>query len=172
MNILVIEEAVGGLWNISVGEDHKEAIAEAGGIKALCVMIFKWSNDGDRVLQDGSLAKLVTYDKCSMEVAAFGSIHALVMLPCNCKHDGVPRIASLDSMYILQWFLKDLTETLGRCHVHIRSGSNLDNNAKLWGLEAGELHKYVSSSLFSSPSRFGISTLVGIGSIMWAGTYV
>ncbi|GJX74383.1 hypothetical protein Tco_0312978 [Tanacetum coccineum] len=39
-------------------------------------------------------------------------------------------------------------------------------------LEAGELHKYVSSSLFSSPSRFGISTLVGIGSIMWAGTYV
>ena len=38
--------------------------------------------------------------------------------------------------------------------------------------EAGEVHNYVSSSVFSSPSRSGISTLVGTGSIMWAGTYV
>ncbi|GJS16017.1 ferric reduction oxidase 7, chloroplastic-like protein [Tanacetum coccineum] len=39
-------------------------------------------------------------------------------------------------------------------------------------LEAGEVHNYVSSSVFSYPSRSGISTLVGTGTIMWAGTYV
>ncbi|XP_071731267.1 ferric reduction oxidase 7, chloroplastic-like isoform X2 [Rutidosis leptorrhynchoides] len=39
-------------------------------------------------------------------------------------------------------------------------------------LEEGEVHKHVSSSACSSPSRSAMSKLVGTGSIMWAGTYV
>ena len=80
MNRLVAEEAAGGLWNLSVGEEHKVshifmscfmfrccfyvrgvfreffafffqgAIAEAGGVKALVDLIFKWSTGGDGVL--------------------------------------------------------------------------------------------------------------------------
>ncbi|PWA84222.1 ferric reductase, NAD binding domain-containing protein [Artemisia annua] len=38
--------------------------------------------------------------------------------------------------------------------------------------EASEVHNYVSSLVFSSPIRSGIYTLVGIGSIMWAGAYL
>lgn len=37
----------------------------------------------------GALANLAADDKCSMEVANVGGVHALVMLACNCKHEGV-----------------------------------------------------------------------------------
>lgn len=79
MNRLVAEEAAGGLWNLSVGEEHKVAnfavlshilnfqlslllaitvivfrlqgaIAEAGAVQALVDLIFKWSIGGDGVL--------------------------------------------------------------------------------------------------------------------------
>lgn len=37
----------------------------------------------------GALANLAADDKCSMEVALAGGVHALVMLACNCKFEGV-----------------------------------------------------------------------------------
>ncbi|XP_021614881.1 protein ARABIDILLO 1 isoform X2 [Manihot esculenta] len=69
MNRLVAEEAAGGLWNLSVGEEHKERAA-------------------------GALANLAADDKCSMEVALAGGVHALVMLACNCKFEGVQEQAA------------------------------------------------------------------------------
>ncbi|GJZ10451.1 hypothetical protein Tco_0545210 [Tanacetum coccineum] len=55
------------------GSPTIEAIAEAGGIKTLVDMIFKWSNDGDGVLKRpaGVHVNLFADEKCSMEVAAF-----------------------------------------------------------------------------------------------------
>ncbi|XP_044502318.1 protein ARABIDILLO 1-like isoform X2 [Mangifera indica] len=69
MNRLVAEEAAGGLWNLSVGEEHKERAA-------------------------GALANLAADDKCSMEVAMAGGVHALVMLARNCKFEGVQEQAA------------------------------------------------------------------------------
>ncbi|CAN1289906.1 Protein ARABIDILLO 1 [Linum perenne] len=98
LNKLVAEEAAGGLWNLSVGEEHKVegAIAEAGGVKALVDLIFKWSSGGDGVLERaaGALANLAADDKCSMEVALAGGVHALVMLARNCKFEGVQEQAA------------------------------------------------------------------------------
>lgn len=37
----------------------------------------------------GALANLAADDKCSMEVALAGGVHALVMLARNCKFEGV-----------------------------------------------------------------------------------
>lgn len=37
----------------------------------------------------GALANLAADDKCSMEVAVVGGVHALVMLARNCKFEGV-----------------------------------------------------------------------------------
>ncbi|XP_076951073.1 ferric reduction oxidase 7, chloroplastic-like [Bidens hawaiensis] len=39
-------------------------------------------------------------------------------------------------------------------------------------LEEGDLQKYVSPCDFSSPSRSGMSRIVGTGNIMWAGAYM
>ncbi|KAA3456868.1 protein ARABIDILLO 1-like [Gossypium australe] len=111
MNRLVAEEAAGGLWNLSVGDDHKlssdflssfnpvlfpDAIAEAGGIKALVDLIFKWSSNTDGLLEHatGALANLGTDEKCSMEVAVAGGIHALAMLARTCKFEGVQEQAA------------------------------------------------------------------------------
>jgi len=71
----------GGLWNLSVGEEDKGAIAEVGGVKALVDLIFKWSTGGDGVLERaaGALANLAVDDKCSIEVALVGDVHALLM---------------------------------------------------------------------------------------------
>ena len=81
----------GGLWNLSVGEEDKGAIAEVGGVKALVDLIFKWSTGGDGVLERaaGALANLAVDDKCSIEVALVGDVHALLMLAQNCKFEGV-----------------------------------------------------------------------------------
>ncbi|KAF2303563.1 hypothetical protein GH714_019187 [Hevea brasiliensis] len=96
MNRLVAEEAAGGLWNLSVGDDHKGTIAEAGGVKALVDLIFKWSSGSDGVLERaaGALANLAADDKCSLEVALAGGVHALVMLARNCKFEGVQEQAA------------------------------------------------------------------------------
>ncbi|GMH21645.1 hypothetical protein Nepgr_023487 [Nepenthes gracilis] len=94
MNRLVAGEAAGGLWNLSVGEEHKGAITEAGGVKALVDLIFKWSSGDDGVLESaaGALANLATDDKCSMEVALTVGVHALVMLARSCKSEGVQEL--------------------------------------------------------------------------------
>ncbi|KAE8672148.1 Protein ARABIDILLO 2 [Hibiscus syriacus] len=96
MNKLVAEEAAEGLWNLSVGEEHKAAIAEAGGVQALVDLIFKWSSGGDGVLERaaGALANLAADDKCSIEVASAGGVNALVMLARNCKFEGVQEQAA------------------------------------------------------------------------------
>ncbi|KVI01658.1 cytochrome b245, heavy chain [Cynara cardunculus var. scolymus] len=39
-------------------------------------------------------------------------------------------------------------------------------------LEEGEVQKYASSTVFSSPSQCGMSRLVGTGNTIWSGTYV
>ena len=42
--------ATGGIWNLSVGEEHKAAIVATGGIKALVDLIFRWPAGSDGVL--------------------------------------------------------------------------------------------------------------------------
>lgn len=46
----------------------------------------------------GALANLAADDKCSMEVALAGGVHALVMLARNCKFEGV------QEQVVLHWF--------------------------------------------------------------------
>ena len=48
----------------------------------------------------GALANLAADDKCSMEVALAGGVHALVMLARNCKFEGV------QEQVVLHWFLR------------------------------------------------------------------
>ncbi|KAM3266158.1 protein ARABIDILLO 1 [Capsicum annuum] len=149
MNRLAAEEAAGGLWNLSVGEEHKvrliatffcsaicfllnksqlqAAIAEAGGVKALVDLIFKWSiTGGEGVLERaaGALANLAADDKCSMEVAAVGGVHALVKLAQNCKAEGVQEQAA---------------RALANLAAH---GDSNSNNAAV-GQEAGALEALV-----------------------------
>ncbi|XP_076954591.1 protein ARABIDILLO 2-like [Bidens hawaiensis] len=45
LNRWVATEAVGGLWNLSVLDEHKGAIGEAGAIKSLVDLTVKWSSD-------------------------------------------------------------------------------------------------------------------------------
>ncbi|PON70208.1 Beta-catenin [Trema orientale] len=126
MNRLVAEEAAGGLWNLSVGEEHKGSIAEAGGVKALVDLIFKWSSGGDGVLERaaGALANLAADDKCSTEVAVAGGVHALVMLARSCKFEGVQEQAA---------------RALANLAAH---GDSNSNNAAV-GQEAGALEALV-----------------------------
>ncbi|KAL1108644.1 hypothetical protein V6Z11_D03G125000 [Gossypium hirsutum] len=141
MNRLVAEEAAGGLLNLSVGDDHKlssdflssfnpvlfqGAIAEAGGIKALVDLIFKWSSNTDGLLEHatGALANLGADEKCSMEVAVAGGIHALAMLARTCKFEGVQEQAA---------------RALANLAAH---GDSNSNNAAI-GQEAGALEALV-----------------------------
>uniref|UniRef100_A0A0E0R2J3 F-box domain-containing protein n=1 Tax=Oryza rufipogon TaxID=4529 RepID=A0A0E0R2J3_ORYRU len=144
MNRLVAEEAAGGLWNLSVGEEHKvvtpwmlntliamsdvllAAIAAAGGIKALVDLILRWPAGTDGVLERaaGALANLAADDKCSMEVAKAGGVHALVMLARSCKLEGV---------------LEQAARALANLAAH---GDNNNNNAAV-GQEAGALEALV-----------------------------
>ncbi|KAF5192133.1 Arabidillo-like protein [Thalictrum thalictroides] len=97
-------------------------IAGAGGIKALVDLIFKWPSGGDGVLERaaGALANLAADDKCSMEVALAGGVHALVMLARSCKFEGVQEQAA---------------RALANLAAH---GDNNSNNAAV-GQEAGAL---------------------------------
>ncbi|XP_047325506.1 protein ARABIDILLO 1-like [Impatiens glandulifera] len=95
MDRVVVEEAAGGLWNMSAGE-HKSVIAEAGGIKALVDLIFKWSPGNDCVLERaaGALANLAADDHCSLEFEVVGGVNSLVMLTRNCKSERVQEQAA------------------------------------------------------------------------------
>ncbi|KAB2038169.1 hypothetical protein ES319_D03G127200v1 [Gossypium barbadense] len=121
MNRLVAEEAAGGLLNLSVGDDHK-----AGGVKALVDLIFKWSSNTDGLLEHatGALANLGADEKCSMEVAVAGGIHALAMLARTCKFEGVQEQAA---------------RALANLAAH---GDSNSNNAAI-GQEAGALEALV-----------------------------
>lgn len=111
------------------------AIAEAGGIKALVDLIFKWPFCNDGVLvcvcvfrlcfcfpisfcnicgvnceymhapcqerAAGALANLAADDKCSMEVAMAGAVHALVMLVRHCNFEGVQEQVILAQFFML-----------------------------------------------------------------------
>ncbi|KAH9678598.1 protein ARABIDILLO 1 [Citrus sinensis] len=125
-NRLAAEEAAGGLWNLSVGEDHKGAIARVGGIKALVDLIFKWSSRNDGVLERaaGALANLAADDKCSLEVARAGGVHALVMLARSFMFEGVQEQAA---------------RALANLAAH---GDSNSNNADV-GLETGALEALV-----------------------------
>ncbi|KAI6702889.1 hypothetical protein NL676_012025 [Syzygium grande] len=92
MNRLVAQVAAGGLWNLSAVKEHKGAITEAGGVKALVDLIFKWSQDY-HILEcaAGALGNLVSDDKCRMEVALADGVQAVIMLACNCKFEGVQK---------------------------------------------------------------------------------
>uniref|UniRef100_M8AIS3 Protein ARABIDILLO 1 n=1 Tax=Aegilops tauschii TaxID=37682 RepID=M8AIS3_AEGTA len=134
VNRLVAEEAAGGLWNLSVGEEHKVvAIAAAGGVKALVDLIFRWPA-GTGVLERaaGALANLAADDKCSLEVATAGGIHALVTLARSCKVEGV---------------LEQAARALANLAAH---GDNNNNNAAV-GQEPGALEALVQ--LTHSPSE-------------------
>ncbi|KAH8516574.1 hypothetical protein H0E87_004792 [Populus deltoides] len=152
MNRLVAEEAAGGLWNLSVGEEHKGAIAEAGGVKALVDLIFKWSSGSDGVLVKslkscsmlnaaaGALANLAADDKCSMEVALAGGVHALVMLARNCKFEGVQeQCYDCNDLNKEVPDLKFAARALANLAAH---GDSNSNNAAV-GQEAGALEALV-----------------------------
>ncbi|KAK6142978.1 hypothetical protein DH2020_023326 [Rehmannia glutinosa] len=98
VNRLVAGEAALGLWNLSAGEDLEGAIEEAGGIKALVDLIFKWSSSigGEVVLKRvvGALANLTADEKYSIEFASVGGVHALVTLARSCKAKGVQEQAA------------------------------------------------------------------------------
>ncbi|KAK6120728.1 hypothetical protein DH2020_045529 [Rehmannia glutinosa] len=74
------------------------AIEEAGGIKALVDLIFKWSSSigGEVVLKRvvGALANLTADEKYSIEFASVGGVHALVTLARSCKAKGVQEQAA------------------------------------------------------------------------------
>ncbi|KAI3410216.1 Amine oxidase [Psidium guajava] len=84
------QKAATCLWNLSFVKEHKGAIAEASGVKALVDLISKWSYDY-HVLHCAAeaLANLVGDDKCNMEIAQAGGVHAIVMLAHNCEIGGV-----------------------------------------------------------------------------------
>ncbi|XP_030966017.1 protein ARABIDILLO 1-like isoform X2 [Quercus lobata] len=134
MNRLVAEEGAKGLRNLSVGEQHKGAIVEAGGVKALVDLLFKWSTGGEEVLERAAaaLANLAADAKCSTEVAVAGGVHALVMLARNCKFDGVQEQAA-----------RALT------NLAAHGDSNINNAAT--GQEAGALE--ASVQLKRSPNK-------------------
>ena len=52
-----------------------------------CSINFEFVSNQERAA--GALANLAADDKCSMEVALAGGVHALVMLARNCKSEGV-----------------------------------------------------------------------------------
>ncbi|WJX71859.1 hypothetical protein P8452_55804 [Trifolium repens] len=85
-NVAKAVEEEGGIEILASLARAQGAIAEAGGLQALMDLIFKWSSTGDVVLEraDGALA---ADDKCGTEVALAGGVHALVMLPRNCKYE-------------------------------------------------------------------------------------
>lgn len=59
----------------------------------------------------GALANLAADDKCSMEVALAGGVHALVMLARSCKVDGVQeQVSHLIITIILFWLFSALVE--------------------------------------------------------------
>ncbi|KAL0921876.1 hypothetical protein M5K25_008990 [Dendrobium thyrsiflorum] len=76
---LLLEQARGcwGLWNLSVGEEHKIAIVEAGDVKAQVDLIFKWPTGIDGVLERAAraVANLAADEQCSMEVAMAGGVN-------------------------------------------------------------------------------------------------
>ncbi|KAL0714874.1 hypothetical protein Bca4012_021853 [Brassica carinata] len=88
-NRLVAQEAAGALWNLSLGDAYK-AIAEAGGVNVLMELLFRRPKGCGRLLERaaGALANLAGDDKCSMEIARAGGVHALVMIARNCMYGG------------------------------------------------------------------------------------
>ncbi|TYI90427.1 hypothetical protein E1A91_D03G121600v1 [Gossypium mustelinum] len=151
MNRLVAEEAAGGLLNLSVGDYHK-----AGGIKALVDLIFKWSSNTDGLLEHatGALANLGADEKCSMEVAVAGGIHALAMLARTCKFEGVQEQAA---------------RALANLAAH---GDSNSNNAAI-GQEAGALEALVQEAAgalwnlsFDDKNREAIAAAGGVEALV------
>ncbi|CAA2984594.1 Protein ARABIDILLO 2 [Olea europaea subsp. europaea] len=92
-------EAVKALANLSEHAYVAKAIviSEAGAVKALVNLIFKWfgTAGGEGLLERaaGALANLAADDKCSVEVASAGGVPALVTLARSCKV--APALANL-----------------------------------------------------------------------------
>ncbi|KAK6142991.1 hypothetical protein DH2020_023339 [Rehmannia glutinosa] len=126
VNRSVAEEAALGLRHLCDGEELEVffcAIDEAGGVKALVDLIFKWSSStgGEVVLVSstalripifrllplwsptmernqervaGALANLAADEKRSIEFASVGGVHALVTLLRSCEAEGVQKQAA------------------------------------------------------------------------------
>ncbi|KAG2258603.1 hypothetical protein Bca52824_077897 [Brassica carinata] len=64
--------------------------AAAGGVKVLMELLFRWPLDCGQLLESaaGALANLAGEDKCSMEIAKEGGVHALVRLVRDCDYKG------------------------------------------------------------------------------------
>ncbi|MBA0582431.1 hypothetical protein Gorai_024579 [Gossypium raimondii] len=129
MNRLVAEEAAGGLLNLSVGDDHKEHAT-------------------------GALANLGADEKCSMEVAVAGGIHALAMLARTCKFEGVQEQAA---------------RALAKLAAH---GDSNSNNAAI-GQEAGALEALVQEAAgalwnlsFDDKNREAIAAAGGVEALV------
>ncbi|KAK6121611.1 hypothetical protein DH2020_044638 [Rehmannia glutinosa] len=104
------------------------AIEEAGGIKALVDLIFKWSSSigGEVVLKRvvGALANLTADEKYSIEFASVGGVHALVTLARSCKAKGVQ-------------------EQAARALTNFTSHGDTNHNAAAVGQETGALDALV-----------------------------
>ncbi|KAL0642062.1 hypothetical protein Bca4012_103066 [Brassica carinata] len=82
-NKLVAQEAAGALWNLSL-EIHIRPLHK------LDKLLFRWPLDCGQLLESaaGALANLAGEDKCSMEIAKEGGVHALVRLVRDCDYKG------------------------------------------------------------------------------------
>ncbi|CAI0383940.1 unnamed protein product [Linum tenue] len=96
-NRFVVEEALGGLWNLSLGEELKGLISETGGTKALVDLIFQWPPSSHGILERaaGTVANLVTDEKCNFEVMAAGGVRALTLLAGFSEYVGVQEQSEL-----------------------------------------------------------------------------
>ncbi|XP_043805995.1 protein ARABIDILLO 1 isoform X3 [Manihot esculenta] len=84
--------------NASIDCGRAEAVMRDGGIRLLLDLAKSWreglQSEAAKERAAGALANLAADDKCSMEVALAGGVHALVMLACNCKFEGVQEQAA------------------------------------------------------------------------------
>ncbi|CAN1289907.1 Protein ARABIDILLO 1 [Linum perenne] len=84
--------------NASIDCGRAEAVMQDGGIRLLLDLAKSWreglQSEAAKERAAGALANLAADDKCSMEVALAGGVHALVMLARNCKFEGVQEQAA------------------------------------------------------------------------------
>ncbi|KAJ4896262.1 Protein ARABIDILLO 2 [Raphanus sativus] len=158
-NRLVAQEAAEGLWNLSLGDAYK-AIAEAGGVNVLMELLSRWSYGYGRLMERaaGAIANLAGDDKCSMEVARAGGVHALVGLARDCTYEGakaqaargLANLASYDDSNINNASIgqePDALETLLMLTRSHHGGVKQEAAGALWRLAYDEKNRELIASL-------------------------
>ncbi|CAL1405576.1 unnamed protein product [Linum trigynum] len=153
-NRFVVEEALGGLWNLSLGEELKGLICETGGTKALVDLIFQWPPNSHGILERaaGTVANLVTDEKCNCEVMAAGGVRALTLLAGFSESVGVQEqaaraLANLVSHGDVNASNVAVGEEVGAVEALVRitfsqhEGARLEAAGALWNLSFDERNR-------------------------------